>query len=46
MVERRWGEPEGGGGQSVPAHDLSGNRQPLLLSQGLGGTVRGKKRRP
>ena len=37
MVERRWGEPEGGGGQSVPAHDLSGNMQPRRLSQGLGG---------
>ena len=44
MAERRWGDPEGGDGLSVPAHDLSGNRQPLPLSRGLGGTVGGKKR--
>jgi len=42
MAERRWGDPEGGDGLSVPAHDLSGNRQPLPLSRGLGGH-RGRK---
>ena len=44
MAERRWGDPEGGDGLSVPVHDLRGNRQPLPLSRGLGGTVGGKTR--